>query len=35
VALELDGGFAYPLGLDESYLRLVAVLDRGLPAARN
>jgi AcrR family transcriptional regulator len=33
VALERGGGFALPLGLDESYARLVAVLDRGLPAA--
>jgi AcrR family transcriptional regulator len=30
VALERGGGFAYPLGLDESYSRLVEVLDRGL-----
>jgi AcrR family transcriptional regulator len=35
VTLERGGGFAYPLGLDESYARLVAVLDRGLPAASN
>jgi hypothetical protein len=33
VALERGGGFAYPLGLDESYALLVAILDRGLPAA--
>jgi AcrR family transcriptional regulator len=33
VTLERGGGFALPLGLDESYARLVAVLDRGLPAA--
>jgi AcrR family transcriptional regulator len=33
VALERGGGFAYPLGLNETYARLVAVLDRGLPAA--
>jgi AcrR family transcriptional regulator len=33
VTLERGGGFAYPLRLDESYERLVAVLDRGLPAA--
>jgi AcrR family transcriptional regulator len=30
VTLERGGGFALPLGLDESYARLVAVLDRGL-----
>jgi hypothetical protein len=35
VTLERGAGFAYPLGLDESYARLVAVLDRGLPAASN
>jgi AcrR family transcriptional regulator len=33
VTLERGRGFALPLGLDESYARLVAVLDRGLPAA--
>jgi AcrR family transcriptional regulator len=33
VTLEGGGGFAIPLGLDESYARLVAVLDLGLPAA--
>jgi AcrR family transcriptional regulator len=33
VTLERGGGFAIPLGLNESYARLLAVLDRGLPAA--
>ena len=30
VALELAGGFAIPLDLDESFSRLIDVLDRGL-----
>lgn len=30
VALENDGGFGLPLARDESFRRLVAVLDRGL-----
>jgi AcrR family transcriptional regulator len=30
VALELGGGFAMPLDLDESFARLIGVLDRGL-----
>jgi AcrR family transcriptional regulator len=30
VALEADGGFGIPLSVDESYDRLVAVLERGL-----
>jgi hypothetical protein len=32
VSLERDGGFGYPLALEESYARLVEVLDRGLGA---
>jgi AcrR family transcriptional regulator len=32
VALEADHGFGIPLSLDESFDRLVAVLDRGLAA---
>jgi AcrR family transcriptional regulator len=32
VSLELEQGFAYPLVTDESYRRLVSVLDRGLRA---
>ncbi len=30
VALERAGGFGYPLALDESYARLIGLLDRGL-----
>ena len=30
VTLEATGGFGYPLALEESYARLVRVLDRGL-----
>lgn len=30
VSLEREGGFAMPIDLDESYRRLVAMLDRGL-----
>jgi AcrR family transcriptional regulator len=33
VALETAGGFGIPLDLDDSYARLVDVLDRGLPRA--
>jgi AcrR family transcriptional regulator len=33
VSLEADGGFGIPLSLDETYARLVALLDRGLEAA--
>lgn len=33
VLLESGEGFGYPLALDESYQRLVAILDRGLSAA--
>jgi AcrR family transcriptional regulator len=29
-SLEMEGGFAYPLATDESYRRLVSVLDGGL-----
>jgi AcrR family transcriptional regulator len=32
VTLESGEGFGYPLALDDSYARLVAVLDRGLTA---
>jgi AcrR family transcriptional regulator len=32
VTLETDGGFGLPLALDDSYARLVDVLDRGLRA---
>lgn len=35
VSLEREGGFGLPLALDESYARLVAVLDRGLRAETN
>ncbi|HEY1512095.1 MAG TPA: TetR-like C-terminal domain-containing protein [Solirubrobacteraceae bacterium] len=34
VALENDGGFGLPLSRDESFRRLVAVLDRGLADPR-
>jgi AcrR family transcriptional regulator len=30
VALEADGGFGMPVSVDESYVRLVGVLERGL-----
>jgi hypothetical protein len=30
VALEHEGGFAMPIALDESYARLIGMLDRGL-----
>jgi AcrR family transcriptional regulator len=33
VSLEAEGGFAFPLGLDESYERLIEMVDRGLAAA--
>ena len=33
VSLEAEGGFGLPLGLDESFSRLVEVLHRGLQAA--
>lgn len=33
VSLEREGGFGLPLALDESYSRLVTVLDRGLRAS--
>jgi AcrR family transcriptional regulator len=33
VSLEADGGFGIPLSLDETYTRLVALLERGLEAA--
>lgn len=33
VTLERSGGFAIPLGLDETFARLVAMLDRGLRTA--
>jgi AcrR family transcriptional regulator len=34
VSLEAEGGFGLPLSLDESFSRLVDVLDRGLAAVR-
>ena len=34
VALEAGGGFGLPLALDDSYARLVDVLDRGLSTPR-
>jgi AcrR family transcriptional regulator len=34
VSLEAEGGFGIPLSLDESFSRLVDVLDRGLAAPR-
>jgi AcrR family transcriptional regulator len=33
VALETSEGFGYPLALEESYRRLLAILDRGLASA--
>jgi hypothetical protein len=30
VVLECEGGFALPIGLEESYQRLIAVLHAGL-----
>jgi len=30
VGLEIDAGFGLPISLDDTYARLVAVLDRGL-----
>jgi hypothetical protein len=33
VVLERDEGFGIPLALDESYHRLVSILDRGLADA--
>jgi AcrR family transcriptional regulator len=35
VALETAGGFALPLSVDDTFQRLVAVLDEGLAAARS
>ena len=32
VSLEGAGGFASSLGLEESYERLIEIVDRGLPA---
>ena len=34
VALEIGGGFGLPLALDETFERLIAVLDRGLAEPR-
>ena len=34
VTLETEGGFAIPLALDDSYARLVDLLDRGLSPPR-
>ncbi|HET7051880.1 MAG TPA: TetR-like C-terminal domain-containing protein [Solirubrobacteraceae bacterium] len=34
VTLETEGGFGLPLALDDSYVRLVDLLDRGLSAPR-
>lgn len=33
VSLEREGGFAIPIDVDESYRRLVHILDRGLGLA--
>ena len=33
VSLESDGGFGMPISLEDTYQRLIAMLDRGLDAA--
>jgi hypothetical protein len=35
VTLEADGGFGLPLDVDETFSRLVGVLDHGLASIRN